>query len=57
MEQKGLEKWRIAQGWASFNYYDEPRSRYDEEKKDIVFIGMERRKYTKKQKKSKEPKE
>lgn len=50
MERKGLEKWRINQGWASFNFYDEPRSRYDKEKKDIVFIGMERRKYTKKPK-------
>ena len=31
--KKGIEPWRIAQGWASFNYYDEPRSYYDKEKK------------------------
>lgn len=53
---KGTEKWRIAQAWGSFSYYDEPRSRYDAERKDVIFIDPvtkknTKRHYTKKAKK------
>ena len=44
MERVGLEKWRIGMAWKSFSYYDEPRSYYDKEKKEIVLIGMEKKK-------------
>ncbi len=35
---KGLESWRIRQMWESFSYYDEPRSYYDPEKKDVIML-------------------
>jgi len=41
--EKGIEPWRIAQGWASFDYYDEPRSYYDKEKKDVIFYGKSKK--------------
>lgn len=55
MERKGLERWRIAQAWGSFNYYDEPRSYYDTQKKDVVMLDPgtgknTKRHYTKKAK-------
>lgn len=53
--KKGMESWRISQGWASFNYYDEPRSYYDPQKKDVILIDPRtgkntKRHYTKKAK-------
>ena len=42
-EKKGMERWRIAQGWGSFAYYDEPRSYYDPEKKDAIFYGQNKK--------------
>jgi hypothetical protein len=52
---KGIETWRITQAWASFNYYDEPRSYYDSERKDVVMLDPgtgknTKRHYTKKAK-------
>lgn len=41
--ERGIEPWRIAQGWASFDYYDEPRSYYDKEKKDVIFYGKSKK--------------
>lgn len=40
----------------SFHYYDEPRTYYDPIKKDVVFIGEERRKYEKKKTRAKKEK-
>ena len=45
------DNWRVRLLWESFSYYDEPRTYYDKEKKEIVFIGEKKRKYTKKKKK------
>jgi len=55
MAMKGMERWRIAQAWGSFSYYDEPRSYYDKEKKDVVMLDPgtgknTKRHYTKKDK-------
>lgn len=55
MDKKGTESWRIAQGWGSFSYYDEPRSYYDPQKKDVVMLNPgtgknTKRHYTKKAK-------
>ena len=54
---KGIEKWRIAQAWGSFAYYDEPRSYYDAQKKDVIMLDPgtgknKKRQYTKKVKKN-----
>ena len=51
-ERVGLaSSWRmtavIAQAWGSFSYYDEPRSRYDAERKDVIFIDPVTKKNTK----------
>ena len=43
MTKKGMERWRIAQAWGSFSYYDEPRSYYDKEKKDVIFYGQNKK--------------
>ena len=43
MERKGLERWRIAKSWGSFAYYDEPRSYYDSNKKDVLFYGKDKK--------------
>jgi hypothetical protein len=43
MAMKGMEKWRIAQAWGSFSYYDEPRSYYDPIKKDVIFYGQNKK--------------
>ena len=43
MAMKGTEKWRLAQAWGSFSYYDEPRSYYDKEKKDVIFYGQNKK--------------
>ena len=53
---KGIEKWRIAQAWGSFAYLDEPRSYYDEEKKNVILLDPKtgekiKRQYQKKEKK------
>ena len=52
---KGIESWRIRQMWESFSYYDEPRSYYDTEKKDVIMLNPvtgknSKRHYTKKDK-------
>lgn len=53
MIKKKFEKWRIAQAWGSFSYYDEPRSYYDSQKKDVIMFDpgsgkSTKRHYTKK---------
>jgi hypothetical protein len=47
MEKKGTERWRISQAWGSFSYYDEPRSYYDPERKDVVMLDPTTKKNTK----------
>ena len=41
------EDWRVTTAWKSFSYLDEPRSYYDEVRKDVVFLDPKTKKNTK----------
>ena len=45
----GIEPWRIAMSWGSFQYLDEPRSYYDKEKQDVILINPKTGENTKRQ--------